>query len=354
MSRKILLSILVAGLSLVCGSLLSSDTYAVNGWANIRNFRLNSSGLSSSNPTDHVWFYPVSYTPTITSGYARLFNPVLTIDGNVTSLPSGHDFRIYFIGNATSKAASNIGYSPFETDVLAVYSGNFICFDDDISISNNNGGAFNSTTNLYEYNFSFVHKLSCRTTGDFTVNDLHIAGMLLKYNVVYANSNVEFKLDLQGKIVWYDDPTYDVLSDIDNNISSLNSGISDIASDTDSINRNLQSLKDAQDQANDDANDRYQDEKDNIDNNVNGGVDSVDNIDKTINLPSPLAFLLGTLSSSNCYDISTLAGMVNSSDTQYCSWFSSDTRNIMTPFVDVFVFFIGTMFIWSWVKKGGL
>ena len=69
---------------------------------------------------------------------------------------------------------------------------------------------------------------------------------------------------------------------------------------------------------------------------------------------SPIAFLLGTLSASNCYDISTLAGMVGSSDTQYCSWFSSSTRNIMTPFVDVFVFFIGTMFIWSWVKKGGM
>lgn len=332
MSRKILISILAFTLSLVCGSLLSSDTYAVGRIGSYVDYETNSNltnGLSLNTRYQFGW-------TNRTSVYLRkghFTNAFDWYNGNTYHLV----ITLNFYGNSFNVAGN---------EALRFESDYYTTENDEVS------STFSCTT---ECRYTIIHNITLRGIRDGNYYLVIPESNLISLFGINATDSVMF---MWTGTLFYDDDEWAAVKD---NIEGIYSDTTDIANllddidnTTGSIDRNLQSIIDAQEQANDDANDRYQDEKDTIDSNTTDGIGAVDDIDTTINLPNILNFFLGSLSPNTCYDISTLAGMVGSSTTTYCSWFSSSTRTIMTPFVDVFVFVIVSMFIWSWVKKGGL
>ena len=68
-----------------------------------------------------------------------------------------------------------------------------------------------------------------------------------------------------------------------------------------------------------------------------------------INPFSPL-FTMFT-DSSTCANIPIIAGMLNSSNTQYCSWFSADTRNILTPVLSISAMMLVFGFAVRWLSS---
>lgn len=332
MSRKILLSMLAVGFSLVCGSLLSSDTYAVGRIGAYSNYETNSN-LSGNVLLNTRYTFGWSNRTSVYLRKGRFANSFDWYEGNIYHLV----LTLNFYGDSFNVAGN---------EAIRFESPYYTTENDEVS------STFSCST---ECRYTIIHNITLRATNDGNYYLIIPESNVVSLFGVRSTDSVEF---MWTGTLFYDD---DEWASVKDDISGIHSDTTDIATILESIDNsnssiesNIQSLMDSQDQANNDANDRYQDEKDTIDNNVSGGIDSVDDIDKTINLPSPLAFFLGTLSVSSCYDISTLAGMVGSSETQYCSWFSANTRSIMTPFIDVVVFITVSMFLWSWVKKGGL
>lgn len=342
MSRKRFITILAAILmSLVCGSLLSSDTFAASTIVNnLHGYQTNLVGIGT---TQGYIRFQDTYNFTGNTNYSYIANGefLTSWDWNY-----GHEYQVIFVQTIDATGVDLIVPNP-----IFIEGDNYHTEEDNIQSSISCGSSTCKYTMIHtlkvvgDNNGSEVVKVPSSVLLNIKMSGSSVSGKYNLYVVLFDNVDeaLAFRSNLMNK-----------LNDIQSDTSDIVDTLSDIYSDTSSINRNLQSIVDSQEQANQDANDRYEDEKDTIDTNTSGGIDAVDDIDTTINLPNPLSFLLGSLSVSSCYDISTLAGMVGSSDSQYCSWFSSSTRTIMTPFVDVLVFFIGSMFIWSWVKKGGL
>ena len=140
-------------------------------------------------------------------------------------------------------------------------------------------------------------------------------------------------------------------------LGTIQNGIGSVNNNLNQVNNNLNDLKDSQDQANQDANDRYQDEKDTI--NDNGDNTNSAWTDNTDNLKfEPPTFLfnwfwsLGT--TDNCVDISTLASLIHSNETQYCSWYPTNIRSIISPIINIFLVCFISGFIIKWLKKDGI
>lgn len=133
-------------------------------------------------------------------------------------------------------------------------------------------------------------------------------------------------------------------------LGTIQGGISD-------VNRNLNNVQDSIDQSNQDANDRYDDEKntiqDNGDNAVGAWTDNEENL--SFNAPTGLFnwfWSLGT--TEECISISTLARLIHSNETTYCSWWSTEIRSIVSPIVNIFLVCIISGFIIKWLRKDGI
>lgn len=138
--------------------------------------------------------------------------------------------------------------------------------------------------------------------------------------------------------------------DYSSQLNTINSGIG-------SVNNNIQNLQDSVDQSNQDANDRYEDEKDIInDNGDNANSSWTDNADNLKFQPPTFLFnwfwSLGT--TDQCVDISTLASLIHSNETRYCSWYPTNIRSIISPIINIFLVCFISGFIIKWLKKDGI
>lgn len=70
-------------------------------------------------------------------------------------------------------------------------------------------------------------------------------------------------------------------------------------------------------------------------------------------ITDPLSYIFDSFTSNNnCVSIPTIAGLLNSSETSYCPWFSSSVRNTLTPVFSTFVTVLCYGFLVSWLRKG--
>lgn len=135
-----------------------------------------------------------------------------------------------------------------------------------------------------------------------------------------------------------------------NNLNTINNNIN-------SVNSNLNQVNNSINQSNQDANDRYEDEKDTInDNGDNANSSWTDNADNLKFQPPTFLFnwfwSLGT--TDQCIDISTLASLIHSNETQYCSWYPNNIRSIISPIINIFLVCFISGFIIKWLKKDGI
>lgn len=65
----------------------------------------------------------------------------------------------------------------------------------------------------------------------------------------------------------------------------------------------------------------------------------------------PFKSLFTSFSDNNCVNIPIIAGMVNSSSSTYCSWWSSDIRSVLTPVFNMISLMVLTGFIVHWLSE---
>ena len=67
----------------------------------------------------------------------------------------------------------------------------------------------------------------------------------------------------------------------------------------------------------------------------------------------PFRYLLNSFTDGQtCVDIPIIGGMLYNPDVKYCSWWSSDIRNILTPVISIFNLILITSFVIRWVSGG--
>ena len=123
------------------------------------------------------------------------------------------------------------------------------------------------------------------------------------------------------------------------------------------INNNISQLQQSVEDANDDANDRYQDEKDTIQDNADNSVDSWEDAQQNLSFQAPTGLFswfwsLGT--TDQCINIPVLASLLHSTETTYCSWWSTEIRSIVSPIINIFLVCIVSGFIIKWLRSSGL
>lgn len=167
-----------------------------------------------------------------------------------------------------------------------------------------------------------------------------------------------------GKIVhWRIVPGVDYSSDIQSVISAINNqtdysqSLNNINNNINSVNNNLRNIQDTAEQANDDANDRYQDEKDTINDNGDTATGSWDDAQENLQFSAPtglFSWLWSLGSVDDCVQIPVLASLLHSTESQYCSWYPTSIRSIISPIINIFIICLMSGFVFSWLKKGGV
>lgn len=71
----------------------------------------------------------------------------------------------------------------------------------------------------------------------------------------------------------------------------------------------------------------------------------------TISFVFPFRSFFSSFSNEHCVNIPIIASMVHSSSTQYCTWWSSDIRNVLTPVFSLFSLALLTGFIMHWLSE---
>lgn len=167
-----------------------------------------------------------------------------------------------------------------------------------------------------------------------------------------------------GRIVhWRIVPGADYGNDIQSVVNAINNqtdysqSLNTINNNIGSVNRNLESIQDTQEQANDDANDRYQDEKNTINDNGDTANDSWDDAQENLTFSAPtglFSWLWSLGSVDDCVQIPVLASLLHSTESQYCSWYPTSIRSIISPIINIFIICLMSGFVFSWLKKGGV
>lgn len=101
------------------------------------------------------------------------------------------------------------------------------------------------------------------------------------------------------------------------------------------INQNNQIISELQDQSNQQQQ-QYDQEKQEEAEREESGNDSADEMSGIFNftIPNPFVPILSMFTDGgSCVNIPTIAGMVGSNDTQFCPWFPSSVRNVLTPVI---------------------
>lgn len=71
----------------------------------------------------------------------------------------------------------------------------------------------------------------------------------------------------------------------------------------------------------------------------------------TISFTFPFQNLFTSFTDNNCVDIPIIAGMLHSSNTRYCTWWSSSVRNILTPVITMASLMLATGFAMRWLSE---
>ena len=244
MSRKILLSILVAGLSLVCGSFLSSDTYASRAF--ISEINTNDNENWSFCPGRTSFTRATNYICNITSGFTRQFIPLNNILFGDITIHSGDKVIIYFSHTFKNNTANTNQRN------LQTIAGQ--AFPDWFDLDNLSINEIGKEENFDQKSYVFVY--TGYANQDITFSSFELYGNPFRFTA-FAGQN--FTYYYQGVLYYGPDADADFKNSVEGYLSDISADTSDIvdilgsiSSDTHSINRNLQSLKDAQDQANDD------------------------------------------------------------------------------------------------------
>ena len=382
--KSFYLSILAFVLSLgFCSLFLSSDTYAASRLGsysdyttNIRNSSNNGSFSSTINNNQRY----SAYIPAYTNGY--IANGHFATNFNFTPLEEYHAVIIVSVEADCNSASTNTLI--VQPEAIQLYNSNnvFRTVNDDVSITftsaprTGSGSSSGNSQCLY----SVVHniELEAMSVGSATIytqssNLLNIANnggdtkfdfFMSSYIFQSTEEWVSFRSDLLNSLNSANSSLEDIQIDVYNifsrlgttntKLDTINNSINGLNLQQQNTNSRLDDANDLQEQANQDANDRYEDEKTTIGDNSQGGIDAVDDIDTSFSLINFLGVIFGNLSVQTCYYVPTLGNLLHAPNNQYCAWFPSNVRSIMTAFIDVFVGFIVCSFTWSWVKRSGL
>lgn len=93
-------------------------------------------------------------------------------------------------------------------------------------------------------------------------------------------------------------------------------------------------------------------------NNLTGGFDSSGSQSLfmswfdvfAFNFTFPFRFFFSSFTNDQCVDIPIIGGMLNNPNAQYCSWWPSSIRNVLTPVFSFFSIMLLTGFIFSFLK----
>ena len=130
----------------------------------------------------------------------------------------------------------------------------------------------------------------------------------------------------------------DIIALMEGDKEVLNDILASSQAQTDAINEQTQQQQDQYDQEKEEESQR-EDEMD-------GQASQAEGI-FTFDLTNPFSGLFGLFTNSNCVSIPTLAGLVGSNETTYCSWFSPSVRSILTPAIGI----VSTMIIFGFIVR---
>ena len=130
----------------------------------------------------------------------------------------------------------------------------------------------------------------------------------------------------------------DIIALMEGDKDVLNDILSSSQAQTDAINEQTQQQEDQYNQEKEEESQR-EDEMDDQASQAEGIF--------TFDLTNPFSGLFGLFTNSNCVPIPTLAGLVGSNETTYCSWFSPSVRSILTPAIGI----VSTMIIFGFIVR---
>ena len=277
------------------------------------------------------------------------------------SLPSGtfqsdtifrYDLNIFKVNSSASlhAAFNSLQVASVSSSIFSVYDIEYQQLDtnstmvsiylkltqNNISFSSSSQVVLNSST-PYPYNYILTLNPSERISG------------AMRYHFSIANDSAGTQAIVNA--------INNTATDYTSNLNTINNSIGSVNNNLNQVNNNLNDVQDSIDQSNQDANDRYQDEKDTInDNGDNANSSWTDNTDNLKFQPPTFLFnwfwSLGT--TDQCIDISTLASLIHSNETQYCSWYPTNIRSIISPIINIFLVCFISGFIIKWLKKDGI
>lgn len=133
---------------------------------------------------------------------------------------------------------------------------------------------------------------------------------------------------------------------IDSALNGNNQKLDDLIS---SSNANSQAQIDAINEQTQQQQDQYEDEKQEESQREDEMDDQASQAEGifTFDLTNPFSGIFGLFTNSNCVSIPTLAGLVGSNETTYCSWFDSSVRSILTPAIGI----ASTMIIFGFIVR---
>ena len=171
-------------------------------------------------------------------------------------------------------------------------------------------------------------------------------------NYMKLNTNVNVDVDTSSIV--------NAVNNLNNTTTSLSTKIDAIDSALNGNNQKLDDLiaaSNANSQAQIDAineqtqqqQDQYEDEKQEESQREDEMDDQASQAEGifTFDLTNPFSGLFGLFTNSNCVSIPTLAGLVGSNETTYCSWFSPSVRSILTPAIGI----VSTMIIFGFIVR---
>ena len=134
---------------------------------------------------------------------------------------------------------------------------------------------------------------------------------------------------------------------VNSNLGTINGGINDIRQ----LISNTSSSIDNQTKA---MNDIHEDEKQTIEDNGEAAEGNFYDFNPTLSFSDPFSWMWSLGTSEDCANIPTLASLIHSSSSTYCSWWPSSIRSIVSPIVNIFVLIIIFGFAIRWLKSGGM
>lgn len=133
---------------------------------------------------------------------------------------------------------------------------------------------------------------------------------------------------------------------VSNKLDTVNGSINNLRSDTQAQTQEIQ-------QGNEEAQDRWEADKAEEAEREEQGQDDADEARGVFNFTfaNPFEALLNMFRADNCVSITTIASMLHSEQTTYCSWWSSTVRSILTPVFSIASVMLLFGFVVRWISS---